>query len=37
LLHAIPEVSQSHGNNHIGSIRSTAGTLNSCQEPSAMT
>ena len=37
LLHTIPEVSKSHGNNHIGSIRYAAGTLNSCQEPCVMT
>ncbi len=37
LLHAIPEVSKSHGNHHIGSINSAAGTLNSCQEPCVMT
>lgn len=37
LLHAIPEVSKSHGNHHIGSTNSAAGTLNSCQEPCVMT
>ena len=31
LLHAIPEVSKSHGNHHIGSTNFVAGRLNSCR------